>query len=55
MYLQLGRAYKKLQDPQRAMLQFMMAWDLDPRNSNHIKSEMEKLENPGVVETPNEL
>jgi len=53
VYLQLGRAYKKLQDPQRAMLQFMMAWDLDPRNSNHIKSEMEKLENPGVVETPN--
>jgi len=48
--LQLGRAYKKLGDPQKAMLQFMMAWDLDPRNSNHIKSEMEKLENPTMME-----
>ena len=44
VFLQLGRAYKKLGDPQKAMIQFMMAWDLDPRNSNHIKSEMEKLE-----------
>lgn len=54
VYLQLGRAYKKLQDPQKAMLQLMMAWDLDPRN-NHIKSEMEKLENPSLIDTQDGL
>eukprot|EP00658_Telonema_sp_P-2_P046298 TRINITY_DN3441_c0_g1_i1.p1 TRINITY_DN3441_c0_g1~~TRINITY_DN3441_c0_g1_i1.p1 ORF type:complete len:622 (+),score=153.87 TRINITY_DN3441_c0_g1_i1:166-2031(+) len=48
LYLQLGRAYKKLGEHHSARLQLMLAWDLDPKNSNRIKAEMEQLDNPGL-------
>merc|ERR1712166_1159698 len=46
LYLQLGKAYKKLGQHHNARLQLMLAWDLDPKSSNRIKSEIEHLDNP---------
>lgn len=46
LYLQLGKAYKKLGQNHNARLQLMLAWDLDPKSSNRIKSEIEHLDNP---------
>lgn len=46
----MGRLYKKLKRPERAMRCFLDALDLDPKDTNLIKAAMEKMDDPDVEE-----
>jgi anaphase-promoting complex subunit 3 len=43
IYFLMGKIYKKLKDPEKALFYLTTALDLDIKNGNYIKSVIEKL------------
>lgn len=55
IYFLLGKIYKKLKQPDKAMIYFTTAMDLDTKNVNTIKNAIEKLHIPDEEDDTNEL
>jgi anaphase-promoting complex subunit 3 len=46
IYFLLGKIYKKLDQPEKAIQHLTTALDLDSKNANFIKNAIEKLHHP---------
>ena len=50
IYFSMGRLYKRIGRPEKAMRCFLDALDLDPKDTNLIKAAMDKMDEPDVEE-----
>ncbi len=48
VHFNMGKVYKRLGQPARAMRCFLTALDLDPKDNNLIKAAMDRLDEPDV-------
>lgn len=50
VHFNMGKVYKRLGHPDKAMRCFLTALDLDPKDNNLIKAAMDRLDEPDVEE-----
>ncbi|KAL3899432.1 MAG: hypothetical protein SGARI_006459, partial [Bacillariaceae sp.] len=50
VYFAMGKVLKRLGRPEQAMRCFLTALDLDPKDNQSIKSAMDKLDEPDVLD-----
>jgi anaphase-promoting complex subunit 3 len=50
IYFLLGKIFKRQKQLEAAVLNFTVAMDLDPKNSNNIKAIIDKVNQPDVGE-----
>ena len=50
VHFNMGKVYKRLNQPAKAMRCFLTALDLDPKDNNLIKAAMDRLDEPDVEE-----
>ena len=50
VHFNMGKVYKRMGKPEKALRCFLTALDLDPKDNNLIKAAMDRLDEPDIEE-----